>query len=196
MGELTPHSGRVGADPSAVLFAHDDELLRMRVAQPHTQLPPWRRDGPTRRSFLPGPLLLLGSFSLFFLSLHFLPFSISPPSLLFLLTLSSFLLCPSLVFSLSCNPILPFSNPPPPASPAPHTLFWVGVKLPVIWYQPDSQKPRDKLQVPGRVTWLRSTCCPSLAFLFRTQAQRGPLEKKVGLSEMSTYIRGDRLPAG
>lgn len=31
---------------------------------------------------------------------------------------------------------------------------------------------------------------PSLAFLFRTQAQRGPLEKKVGLSEVSQCTSG------
>lgn len=31
---------------------------------------------------------------------------------------------------------------------------------------------------------------PSLAFLFQTQAQRGPLEKKVGLSEVSQFMSG------
>lgn len=49
--------------------------------------------------------------------------------------------------------------------------------------------------LPGLPTFM-PLAAPSLAFLFQTQARRGPLEKKVGLSSVSVHVRSNQLPAG
>lgn len=122
-GELTPHSGQVGRPSSAPLSspvpARDGDLLCQESARP-------RCSHVASRWSHKKQLPLLFPLFLFFLSLHFLPFSFSLPSSLFPFPLSYFLLSPSLICSRSLTRFYPPLIRPPPspcASAGPHTLF-------------------------------------------------------------------------